>query len=387
MSMLDTDEATFFDHDALSCFSDDEWRVLQEWQKELCGNVMKEIHQALISLGPLITSTVLSLRAKGKQQMQQMQSVDRQKSERRPLVNGFQSNSIPNPRERFCNMKGEQNVHLNIPQVREERESHDYLSRDDPATIFIDHLGAEVEESSTKAHSGVPLITAVFSLSTNLEEETCAQEKTEAVKGTSDSRSMFMKEPSTCYERPKNSICPSITDRCQVVQIEKLNLFTDGKNTFKREKNYLHNQRYRSRKKAFTCSDCWRSFAQKSDLNRHQRIHTGEKPYSCNQCEKRFTQQPGLKRHQRFHSGEKPFPCTECEKSFVYRSDFERHQRIHKPEKMYNCTVCEKSFTLMSTLHRHQRIHNDQKSFSCTDCKESFLRKSDFLHHQRMHTG
>ena len=37
--------------DAFAWFSKEEWKLLQEWQKELYRNVMKEIHQALISLG------------------------------------------------------------------------------------------------------------------------------------------------------------------------------------------------------------------------------------------------------------------------------------------------------------------------------------------------
>ncbi|XP_078500932.1 uncharacterized protein LOC144755652 isoform X2 [Lissotriton helveticus] len=48
--------------DAATYFPEEEWKLLHEWQKELYRNVMNEIHQALISLGPLIATTVFSLR-------------------------------------------------------------------------------------------------------------------------------------------------------------------------------------------------------------------------------------------------------------------------------------------------------------------------------------
>ncbi|XP_069473319.1 uncharacterized protein [Ambystoma mexicanum] len=65
MPGLGSEEVTF--HDAPVFFSEEEWEALKEWQKELYHNVMKEVHQALLSLGPLIFTTVCSLRIKEKQ--------------------------------------------------------------------------------------------------------------------------------------------------------------------------------------------------------------------------------------------------------------------------------------------------------------------------------
>ncbi|XP_069499014.1 zinc finger protein 485-like isoform X2 [Ambystoma mexicanum] len=53
-------------YDVAACFSEEEWKLLQLWQKELYKNVMKEIQQAFSSLGPMIATSVFSLKPKEK---------------------------------------------------------------------------------------------------------------------------------------------------------------------------------------------------------------------------------------------------------------------------------------------------------------------------------
>nr|XP_033800938.1 zinc finger protein 2 homolog isoform X2 [Geotrypetes seraphini] len=49
-------------HDVAVYFSEEEWQLLEEWQKELYRNVMKEIHGALISLGYTILNSEVYFR-------------------------------------------------------------------------------------------------------------------------------------------------------------------------------------------------------------------------------------------------------------------------------------------------------------------------------------
>ncbi|XP_078532596.1 uncharacterized protein LOC144818754 isoform X2 [Lissotriton helveticus] len=72
MSLQGPDKVTF--QDVAACFSEEEWKLLHEWQKELYKNVMKDIHQALVSLGPLIATSVFSLRAKEKEDIHSVSS-------------------------------------------------------------------------------------------------------------------------------------------------------------------------------------------------------------------------------------------------------------------------------------------------------------------------
>ncbi|XP_029437698.1 zinc finger protein 334-like isoform X4 [Rhinatrema bivittatum] len=43
-------------HDVTACFSEKQWQLLEEWQKQLYRSAMKEIHGTLISLGYMIVN-------------------------------------------------------------------------------------------------------------------------------------------------------------------------------------------------------------------------------------------------------------------------------------------------------------------------------------------
>ncbi|XP_069091056.1 zinc finger protein 282-like isoform X2 [Pleurodeles waltl] len=56
ISKRDSEERSVTFHDVAAYFTEENWNTLHRWQKELYRNVVKEIHQALISLGYQITN-------------------------------------------------------------------------------------------------------------------------------------------------------------------------------------------------------------------------------------------------------------------------------------------------------------------------------------------
>ncbi|XP_071594793.1 zinc finger protein 850-like [Heliangelus exortis] len=110
----------------------------------------------------------------------------------------------------------------------------------------------------------------------------------------------------------------------------------------------------------YTCSQCKESFSLEVSLILHQKLHTGkgEGPLTCTYCGKDFRDLSKAIRHQRIHTGERPYQCTECGKSFIRRDHLLKHWRVHTGETPYQCPVCGKHFRYKESLNCHQKIHS-----------------------------
>ncbi|XP_077569107.1 uncharacterized protein LOC144194130 [Stigmatopora nigra] len=139
--------------------------------------------------------------------------------------------------------------------------------------------------------------------------------------------------------------------------------------------------------KPFVCSVCGQRFTEKGHLISHTRTHTGEKPYSCSVCGQRFAHKGGVKTHTRTHTGEKPFPCAICGKRFKQNSNLKAHTRTHTGEKPFPCSVCGQRFAQKGDLKKHTRTHTGDKPFSCSICGQRFTEKGKIKRHLRTHTG
>ncbi|XP_069464083.1 zinc finger protein 544-like isoform X2 [Ambystoma mexicanum] len=168
MSWQDSDKAPVTFRDVAAYFSEEEWRLLHEWQKELYKNVMNDIQQALISLGPLVAASVFSLRGKEKADVY---TTDHQESERIHSVAQFPSDAVDS-HELIFRMQREENIHLRNPQDPEEEERNHcpgfpILNPDaglqkavETSVSLMDEPGVELRECSTDPSSGPPVTTS-----------------------------------------------------------------------------------------------------------------------------------------------------------------------------------------------------------------------------------
>ncbi|XP_069461477.1 zinc finger protein 879-like [Ambystoma mexicanum] len=84
-------------HDVAVYFSEKEWGSLQEWQKELYRNVMKEIHSALISLGYAIVNPENLFRIKSEKELLFKDSQDTESKARGKTPVSVTSYPVLNP--------------------------------------------------------------------------------------------------------------------------------------------------------------------------------------------------------------------------------------------------------------------------------------------------
>ncbi|XP_069499119.1 zinc finger protein 391-like [Ambystoma mexicanum] len=177
---------------------------------------------------------------------------------------------------------------------------------------------------------------------------------------------------------------------------------TNCEKSFIQRSQLLAHMRIHSEGEAFSCNVCGKGCSSQSSLIVHKRTHmserrykhsqhqkapTGEMPYKCTDCGKYFRLISQLNVHKRYHTGERPYQCASCDKSFINKAHLDTHQRIHTGERPYQCMLCDKTFTQISHLYIHQRTHTGERPYQCVLCKKNFTQSSSLLTHQRIHSG
>jgi len=79
----------------------------------------------------------------------------------------------------------------------------------------------------------------------------------------------------------------------------------------------------------FSCSQCWKVFKRKSDLDRHEETHNEGNPYRCQQCDKAFKTKNYLSKHIKTHNKVKPYNCFKCGKGFKKVAGLKNHESTH----------------------------------------------------------
>ncbi|XP_069460855.1 zinc finger protein ZFP2-like [Ambystoma mexicanum] len=441
MSQQSSDKVPVTFCNVAACFSEEEWKLLHEWQKELYRNVMKEIQQAFILLGPVIASSVFSLRVKGKEDqccMVQGDSDDRRHNSPSARFPSFNYDNVLN---------GEQDLDESVMDPPFAEEGSSYAHAGFPSFNYDNVLNGEqdldesvmdppfAEEGSSYAHAVVTFTIKDEGEAYGVDHQ--ETERTECTNGsTGDSLSIKEEAPNasmvlhetlggemtgctigdgslngnidtTFVKYPEKAVCKTsfVKDTEKVLQrsatLSRSQQKTHGNPEV--QENEMAQRRSSSVHPAHsdlleqipkvegpdTYWKCEIDMSNNKLLGGPKNILKKQKRYRCTECEKAFTYKRDQLIHERKHTGEKPYQCTCCGKRFSDKKYFIRHQRTHTGEsvKPYRCTECGKSFSQRGNLINHERTHTGEKPYQCNECGKNFCQKGHLVLHERTHTG
>ncbi|XP_069502207.1 zinc finger protein 2-like isoform X2 [Ambystoma mexicanum] len=427
MPQRKSDEAPLTFCDVAACFSEEEWTLLQLWQKELYTNVMKEIHQAFTSLGPLIATSVFSLRPKEKEELC---FKDHHALEGTSNISSSSWHAGMTPVS--FNIKIEGKPYF-IDQLDFDGEKCITTSKGEaeimPLSLNIktegqpysmDHHKLEGNECLTTTTTGNGIMNrGIVSNSLKSDDNSRFRKSPSKILEASAVQSFYKKNKilnegsgshrklewqSTCRQLAHSSfhqLTPSVqrshtytdcesTQLVGIIQSDSAPLQSCRKYVCSESEKisptigHTGHQRAQEAKGRYTSIDSGNSFSSMTAFTRHERTHPGERPYHCTVQEKGLNQSKALYLHQKTPTGEsgQTFQvdnhreekqahkvkgrntCTACGKSLCSVSALVRHERTHTGERPYQCTVCGKTFNQTGALYRHQKIHTRERQAS-----------------------
>ncbi|XP_078535242.1 uncharacterized protein LOC144822047 isoform X2 [Lissotriton helveticus] len=419
------DAGTF--QDVATCFSDQEWTLLHEWQKGLYDNVMKEIHQALISLGPLISSYIFSLKQKEKDIQVFKDHPDTEYSE----------GSVFSMQAASCHVK-EEGYHIYVDQQGSERDKAiiapigDVICaqtasckiKEEPLSFHVHSQGSEPEQNIS-ASVGQGVIVPVMSRIIKPEEEVFLGDLHRyEVKGVPCNPSgetvvaptppqMNIHEEEAHFQEEQRSDAsntyPVVTGvyslgcdsevGIRVKEEPEPEFRIPGDGDLNRRRNRRDSLRGSGRttpSKEFTMD--------LSTISAMKPLPTSKKKANSqrlmwSECYRELGREQTTQRDSEFGN---PVPFSCAQEGVVVGRSYEYNEienilrnshvpkeppNVHSSQRTNTGTDSDKSHSLKAKITTNMKVMSRERPFACADCGKRFFKKSHLITHRRRQYG
>uniref|UniRef100_A0A8C0GD56 Zinc finger protein 777-like n=1 Tax=Chelonoidis abingdonii TaxID=106734 RepID=A0A8C0GD56_CHEAB len=355
-------------------FNEQEWKSLNEWQKELYKNTMKGNYETLISLdSPVAAPGRLCQIEQGAEPCVGEQGDAKERGipadpttaeASFPWLAGQGSgvsNSLSIAADEMIVIKTEVQEHEEDP---EDLEPHDML------------LGSSGE-----------------SVSQSLAATTAWEGQCGSVTLPRSPAGIVLGEP-TPRGRDFSGIKPLLVHQASHAGGRPYVTCTKGGKSFRLKVSFGKQHRSRARERPYQCTECARSFRCHLEFIQHYVSHSGERPYKYAGGEQTCSRKWFLLNHRQVRVEERLFQCVVCGKSFQLKGRFLRHQRGHGKENPQDCTerdkgcsCCDKGCSCHAKLCVGQRRQAGGKAGQCAEGGETSAQKQHLPSGQRACSG
>ncbi|XP_067400657.1 zinc finger protein 850-like [Emydura macquarii macquarii] len=116
-----------------------------------------------------------------------------------------------------------------------------------------------------------------------------------------------------------------------------------------------------------TCTKGGKSFRLKVSFGKQHRSRARERSYQCTECASSFRCHSELIRPRTSRTGERPYKCTGSDQTYSRKWFLLNHRQVRMKERPLQCAVCGKSFRLKGSFLRHQWGHGTETPQECTE--------------------